>query len=128
MDPFPPLNKIFSMIIQQERQNGHNIEDELKVLVNAAGSSNPKFHGKGRGQNTKVCSYCGKLGHTVDVCYRKHGFPPHFKFKNGGQANSVQLDEIEMKTDDSSITKGDSSHGPVAGFTQEQYDSLINLL
>ncbi|CAN1250015.1 hypothetical protein LINPERPRIM_LOCUS7305 [Linum perenne] len=26
-----------------------------------------------------VCSYCGFVGHTVDVCYKKHGFPPGYK-------------------------------------------------
>ncbi|XP_027344170.1 uncharacterized protein LOC113856524 isoform X2 [Abrus precatorius] len=36
---------------------------------------------EGRGQSTKVCSYCGKTGHLVDT-YKKHGFPPHFKKSN----------------------------------------------
>jgi len=36
----------------------------------------------GRGYTPKNCSHCGKTGHTIDTCYKKHGFPPHFKFKN----------------------------------------------
>ena len=36
----------------------------------------------GRGYTSKICSHCGKTGHTIDTCYKKHGFPPHFKFKN----------------------------------------------
>jgi len=36
----------------------------------------------GRGNTFKVCSQCGKIGHTIDTCYKKHAFPPQFKFKN----------------------------------------------
>jgi len=28
-----------------------------------------KFSGKGR-----QCSFCSKQGHTIDTCYKKHGF------------------------------------------------------
>jgi len=31
---------------------------------------------------SKVCNHCGKTRHVIDTCYRKHGFPPQFKFKN----------------------------------------------
>jgi len=36
----------------------------------------------GRGNASNVCSHCGKTRHTIDTCYRKHNFSPHFKFKN----------------------------------------------
>jgi len=50
--------------------------------VNAA---NHSFFGKGRGSgspyavkgaSTNKCSYCHRLGHTIDVCWGKHGYPP----------------------------------------------------
>lgn len=28
--------------------------------------------------NKKICTYYGINGHTIDTCYRKHGFPPHY--------------------------------------------------
>ena len=28
----------------------------------------------------KVCTFCNRLGHSVDTC--KHGFPPYYKFTN----------------------------------------------
>jgi len=30
----------------------------------------------------KVSSHCGKIGYVIDTCYKKHGFPSQFKFKN----------------------------------------------
>ena len=30
----------------------------------------------------KNCTFCNRLGHTVDTCYKKHGFPPGYKSIN----------------------------------------------
>ena len=37
-----------------------------------------------------VCPHCGLIGHAVDKCYKLHGYPPGYKFKNKnvGQSNS----------------------------------------
>ncbi|QHO51268.1 uncharacterized protein DS421_1g29440 [Arachis hypogaea] len=42
------------------------------------GRTGGRGHGSGKNLN-KLCSYCGKIGHLVNTCYRKHGFPPHLK-------------------------------------------------
>ncbi|XP_070039163.1 uncharacterized protein [Nicotiana tomentosiformis] len=48
-------------------------------------------------KNAEICSYCKKPGHSIDKCYRIHGFPADFKFtrqKNfqvGTQANNIFL-------------------------------------
>jgi len=36
----------------------------------------------GRQYTSNVCSHCGKTGHVIYKCYRRHGFSPQFKFKN----------------------------------------------
>jgi hypothetical protein len=38
MDPLPPLNKVFSMVIQHERQGNFASNDDSKILLNAAKS------------------------------------------------------------------------------------------
>lgn len=58
----------------------HNLKPLLMLLKQI------KVRGKGK-YNT--CTHCGKLGHTIDICYKKHGFPPYFKFKNGNPANNM---------------------------------------
>nr|XP_009780607.1 PREDICTED: uncharacterized protein LOC104229639 [Nicotiana sylvestris] len=40
---------------------------------------------KGMSQSKKgneICAYCKKPGHTIEQCYRLHGFPTDFKFTN----------------------------------------------
>ena len=64
---------ICSLGTQQERQI---FGDQSKAMIDINISS------YGRRYTSKVCSHCGKTGHVIDTCYRKHGFPPQFKFKN----------------------------------------------
>jgi len=62
MDPLPPISKIFSYVVQQERQLLGNVNSDTKeTLINAV--------------NTSSCTHCGCPGHTKASCYRIHGFP-----------------------------------------------------
>lgn len=86
MNPFPDLNFAFSTVLQFERQNGLNpSSEEEQVMINAVeGKHFGNFAGKKKNPNSnKICTHCGKDGHTVEVCYKKHGYPQHYKFKNG---------------------------------------------
>jgi hypothetical protein len=42
MEPLPPLNKVFSMVLQHERQNNLAPSDESLALINAAKSGKSK--------------------------------------------------------------------------------------
>ncbi|MCI24185.1 retrovirus-related Pol polyprotein from transposon TNT 1-94, partial [Trifolium medium] len=85
IDPLPPLNKFFSMVLQHERQGNFASNDESKALVNAADSRKPyskNFKASSQnstGKSNKQCTYCDKSGHTVDGCFKKHGYPPHMQ-------------------------------------------------
>ena len=97
------MNQAFSKILQHEKSvsGGVQYEDESRIQINAA-AVGTRSYGRGRGANAnKVCTHCGKVRHTVDVCYRKHGFPPHFKFRNGSSAHNVfQEENVEMKANE----------------------------
>lgn len=47
MDPLPPMNNIFSVVLQHERQGNFNPVDDSKALVNATDSQ--RFKGKNIG-------------------------------------------------------------------------------
>jgi len=108
MDPLPPISKIFSYVVQQERQLLGNVNfDTKETLINAVNTSSCthcgrlghtkascyRIHGFPFSTDTKVsksitnrggkvCTHCGRIGRTVEVCYRKHRFPPGHKFSN----------------------------------------------
>ncbi|KAK2429089.1 hypothetical protein QL285_027556 [Trifolium repens] len=82
IDPLPHMNKIFSMVLQHERQGNFGNVDESKVLVNVVDSKRPYKGYKpnsqfSNGKNNRHCTYYDRLGHTVDGCFKKHGYPPH---------------------------------------------------
>ena len=87
MDPLPFVNKAHSLFIQEEMQRFvHNIV-RVEPTILAIKNSGNNFKGKER----PLCTHCGKLGHTVDKCYKLHGFPLGFKFKNNKNATAHQV-------------------------------------
>ena len=106
MEPFPLFNKVFSMILQDERQreissSAGNIFTNSAAFMSRApapiysgaptlASRSPApissfnrggFRTNSNGHRDKpTCSHCGIVGQTIDKCYKIHGFPPGFKF------------------------------------------------
>ncbi|XP_050217401.1 uncharacterized protein LOC126668239 [Mercurialis annua] len=111
LEPLPPINKAFSMALRHERQQGL-LTDSTEVNAFAASSSNPDhsaYYSKMNSNSQRkffhkkpmLCSHCGLTNHTVDRCYRKHGFPPGFlsKYKTNTPGYANQVDS--NLTDDS---------------------------
>lgn len=106
MDPLPPFNKVYSLLIQEERQrsirvgnsNGPFVESTALVAkVNSRSSSSLtggyKNQKKGKGQ--PVCSHCGVVRHNVDKCYKIHGYPLVYKPKSrNAQVNQVSNTDL----------------------------------
>lgn len=142
MDPLPPINKVFSLVVQHERQK--EISDSLSMVSmnnNAsalftkgpsispspssyhrptASSSNPR-NGKPNTmrKDRPTCTHCGVYGHTMEKCYRLHGFPPGFKFTKG-QPNAEHHSAHQ-------VSEADSSTG-VLPIIQEQIQQLFALI
>ncbi|KAI5427668.1 hypothetical protein KIW84_032905 [Lathyrus oleraceus] len=127
------------MVVQEESNNISVLSqldsnfaiDEANRLVNAYDSR--KFAGKssnsygGASNNKKdgrVCTFCHRTGHTIDVCYRRHGFPPNFTKKQTSTNASNAADTHNMMNTGTEGSLNNSS----ASITQEQYSQLIGLL
>lgn len=52
-----------------------------------------------------VCSHCGGLGHIVDRCYKKHGYPPGMKYKGRSQKPSISTNMVVNS--EPSVTQSD---------------------
>lgn len=91
MDPSPSVNKIFSLIIQEERQQdvrmlqssfspiAFNIRSNNDGYTNNNGNKscyNSNY--KNNGNKSPFCTNCKRTGHTQENCYRMHGFPPGY--------------------------------------------------
>lgn len=74
-------------------------------------SNHPKIDGR-------LCTYFHKTGNTIDVCYRKHSFPPSFRKKQVSK-NATNADNGESQNRVSNGAEGSSSSQSI-GITQEQ--------
>uniref|UniRef100_A0A803PZQ4 Retrotransposon Copia-like N-terminal domain-containing protein n=1 Tax=Cannabis sativa TaxID=3483 RepID=A0A803PZQ4_CANSA len=73
-DPLPSLSKVFSMIIQQERQCCLGNTGVVAATSAKPNPNQPSWSKKPR----LTCSNCLKPGHLVDKCYFLHSFPPEY--------------------------------------------------
>lgn len=90
MYPLPSLNKVYSLLIQEEMKRivGNKAHPRVESTALAAKGQNFRVnsnsgHGS-KGKEKPEGTHCGKLGHIANKCYRLHGFPPGFKFKKKG--------------------------------------------
>ncbi|KAL5557118.1 hypothetical protein UlMin_039354 [Ulmus minor] len=98
MDPLPPINKVFALISQEEHQrkvgiHTSSISDPASTMAfavknansNRTGTSNSGSHNygvsKGYRKERPFCTHCNFHGHTIEKCYKIHGYPPGFKPK-----------------------------------------------
>ena len=98
-EPLPDINKVLSLILQEEKQrsfkNGDFTDAAMVHPVEAiALYSNAKTRKGNFKKEGPICTYYGKIGHVADKCYRLHGFPPGFKFKNKSLANQVSCNQM----------------------------------
>lgn len=150
MDPLPSIDKVYSMLTQQERQMNPHLE-ESRVLANFSdansqgrgnggrGNSGRGNYGGGRNQGgrgkRKICTYCNKVGHMVDTCYKKHSYPLHYK---KSASNFVTNQEIEDENSDGSVynaaigsansSSKQNGEGHTLGFTPDQHRAILALL
>ncbi|MCH95214.1 retrovirus-related pol polyprotein from transposon TNT 1-94, partial [Trifolium medium] len=113
MDLVPPMNKVFSMVIQYERHGKFAEIDDSKLLINAAKTSKSSSSSN---SNVRHCTFCGKDNHFVENCFKKNGVPPHMK-----KFSSAHHAATEGGSNDSVPATNPS-------ISQEQYDQLMILL
>jgi hypothetical protein len=90
IDPLPSINKVFSLIVQEERQrmisssstsfNQNTTALLTRTIPPTRFAGNRSFYPR---KDRSICSHCGVHSHTVEKCYRIHGFPPSYKFTKG---------------------------------------------
>jgi len=120
MDPIPSLTKVFSHLVQDEKQKKINAGKKLQVDSAALTTKNNPTKRSTKGKSGRPqCTHCGNLGHVVDKCYKLHGYPPSYKFKSKGQqASSFANNAV--------VVEDNSNQG--VNLTHVEYQQLLGLL
>lgn len=109
MDPIPSISKVFSLILQEERQH------KVSVLPDAnTSSSTLAFQVQGfrthKGQTNSAtinshkvfpkkrpyCTKCQIHGLTIDKCYRIHGYPPGYRRFNRSPSHPMAVSQTNI--------------------------------
>ncbi|XP_058745142.1 uncharacterized protein LOC131617890 [Vicia villosa] len=80
MDPLPSVPRVFSLVIQEEKQRVINsiASDNTEALAYAVNDSHGTKSKIGK-KDRPICSHCGILGHIKDKCFKLHGYPPGYR-------------------------------------------------
>ena len=107
--------------------------EESRVLPNVnVGAKKVFAKSKSNIGKGKMCSHCGKGGHIMEICYKKHGYLLGFRAgqkskgsapSNVNQVNTEDPNEVEEQDPDQ-----ESQQSLSDVFTSEQYQALLSLL
>lgn len=147
MDPPPTINKAFSLVRQEEQQrvignssvpSSANSSFALAVSQSPiSGNSMPKPNSSGvKRKERAFCARCGVHGHTIDRCYKLHGYPPGYRSQ--GQCNTQRSTQSQgssqfqtsSKPSDSAVlaVSQNASSSSMATDMNAQCQQLIQLL
>ena len=100
IEPLPTVSRFFNLLIQEERQR--SIGHPPPLPSNSSSTDAHTFHyntnpsspmvvaiatnfGKPK-KDKPLCTHYGLTGHTVDKCYKLHGYPPSYQLRSRGLA------------------------------------------
>ncbi|CAL9218574.1 unnamed protein product [Arabidopsis halleri] len=82
----PELAEIYNLLDQDlSQRNITPVQNAVAFNVSAMEPSQASVnatYNHSKPQQKVICSHCGYTGHTVDKCYKIHGYPIGFKHKN----------------------------------------------
>ena len=151
MEPRPNISKVFNLVSQEERQ--HSMKSTRAVAFNISQNTPDEAYvaaytgGYNKNRPRPICSHCGLAGHTVNRCYKLHGYPQGYKHpgsNNNMLQNQVQSSDSQKSTQnwpprkenvanmvlqDTGGISVHNQHGAHLGtVTQEQVHQLLNVL
>ncbi|XP_025608274.1 uncharacterized protein [Arachis hypogaea] len=110
LEPLPTINKVLFLVTQEEKHRAIgaslNSASQNQVAFLARNQQPPQSQGRCRGMVKKdrpLCSYCEILGHTINKCYKIHGYPPNFG-KGRNMKPSVHHVSTSQSTSDAQIS------------------------
>ncbi|XP_062099428.1 uncharacterized protein LOC133805305 [Humulus lupulus] len=133
MDPLVELSIVFHLVTQEENQRGlstaayptppmaFSLQGDKSSSQRLDSTSSKTYPPR---KNRPFCTHCTVLGHTIEKCYKLHGYPPGYnkpKQPKEAAANQFQtnVDTPKQENDNNTL---------LPQLTNTQYQQLLNLL
>nr|XP_016467727.1 PREDICTED: uncharacterized protein LOC107790323 [Nicotiana tabacum] len=146
IQPLSSLDTVYNILLQDEKQRqvipntqfnsesaSFNANSNINRFPSQLSSTKQytqrvNFDSSNQKSNTTLsCKYCKKPGHTIEKCYKLHGFPPNFKFTKGKRSGTAASAEGQISESSALYSPTDQSF-LIPGLTKEQYSQLMQLL
>ena len=121
LDPFPSLAKVFSTIIQHERQRNIGLQPNLTA---AASPNVPAAVPNKNKRQRPFCTHCEKPGHLKEKCFILHGFPPGFVDKRSQNRPSDRKTTPKAPTANSAT----ASPAPISPSVNDKLSTLHDMI
>lgn len=84
MEPEPTIQRAFALVVQEVEQCASASSDSSNAAALLVKNSSHNVVGRPSSNPPKkkerpLCTHCNILGHTVDRCYKIHGYPPEYR-------------------------------------------------
>ena len=149
-DPLPSLNRVYSILIQEERVKAIvRTKEEKTEIVGLAVQTGGGMRGR---ENTKdkgiVCSNCNRTGHDTMSCFQLVGYPdwwgdrPRHEGKgvarvkgqqqgrgtNSGRGRGVRANAAQVAVQRAPETATEVDKGGLMGLSTKQWQTLVEIL
>ncbi|KNA10004.1 hypothetical protein SOVF_148360, partial [Spinacia oleracea] len=136
MNPLPSIATAYRLLVQDEKQQRMSEDQEVKPMVFAVaddrrnnnynnnkvyqpkiiqGPGNNKFAvSNKRTGNSFFCNHCNMAGHSMERCWKLHGYPPGHR---GKRFAGVMQGTEDVPSDES-----------VTHISEEQYQQFLSLI
>lgn len=124
--PFPPLGKVYSLLLQEEAQCNLHVS-KVKASYSKAMLAKNANYSKFKDKKKLRCSHSDGPGHTVDRCFQLIGYPLGWKGSRGQKVekNSLNISSVNMFYLPKDTSDGNSGGSSNPLFTQEFFEQFL---
>ncbi|XP_057975992.1 uncharacterized protein LOC131163422 [Malania oleifera] len=101
MDLMPSIDRVLSLTLQEEKQRkvvGSSLMTDTAALFSKnVLATMVKNHQKQRPR--PICTHCGFTEHTIDKCYKLHGYPPGYR--QNSRTKTSFAHQVSLSSNDS---------------------------
>lgn len=133
MKPIPNIETVFSLIVQEEHQrnignsSSSSATESIALLAADANKRQNSDRYRKKEHQRPMCTHCNIKGHTVDKCYKLHGYPPGYKFRNPNAQNS-DANTVKSVETNVAVSQSSSPSNFFSSLNPTQHSQLMEIL
>ncbi|KAL6340562.1 hypothetical protein AAG906_010470 [Vitis piasezkii] len=107
------------------------MEDQQRESFQATSRASSPTNASRSRKDRPLCTHCNILGHTVDRCYKIHGYPPGFRNRPNFRPNGSRPNQMlpnSLHTNQLTLTDGSTASASPPPLTHDQHNQLLALL